>query len=77
MEGRVYADILNKQSRTADKRFLGMRLATPRHKNKFVTEYHKWPRAWTDSLVKRSKLKVVIVVIVVIVVTVVWAHAQG
>jgi hypothetical protein len=49
-------NILNKQSRTADKRWisslrLGMRLKTPqRKKNKLVTKDHKKPWTWTDSV---------------------------
>jgi hypothetical protein len=55
---RVAANILNKQSRTADKRWssslgLVVGLTTPHRKNKFVTKDHKKPRTWTESLDKR------------------------
>jgi hypothetical protein len=55
---RVAANILNKQSRTADEGWssnsrLGMGLTTPRQKNKIVTKCHKGPRSWTNSLDKR------------------------
>jgi hypothetical protein len=51
----VAANILNKQSRTADNGWfpvwgLGMGLTTPRRKNVTVTKCFKAPRTWTDSL---------------------------
>jgi hypothetical protein len=60
---RAAADILNKQSRTADRDVppawgLGGRLTTPHQKKKkLVTKIHKKPRAWTDFLDKRPKRK--------------------
>jgi hypothetical protein len=54
---RVAANILNKQSRTANKEWfssLGVRrgATTPHRKycNNLVTKIHKKPRTWTDSL---------------------------
>jgi hypothetical protein len=60
---RVTANILNKQSRTADKGWSSSwgvgRGATLllTVKNKLVTKDHKKPRTWTDSLDKRPKRK--------------------
>jgi hypothetical protein len=53
---RVAANILNKQSRTADKG-LNVGLTTPHRKNELVTKCHKGPRTWTDSLDNQPKLK--------------------
>jgi hypothetical protein len=57
---RVAANILNKQSRTADKGWyswgLGVGLTTPQRKNKCVTKCKKGPQTWTDSLNKQTKL---------------------
>jgi hypothetical protein len=52
---RVAANILNKQSRTADKWWslawgLSVGLTTPPLKNKHVTEDHKKTRTWTGIL---------------------------
>jgi hypothetical protein len=52
---RVAWNILNKQSRTADKGWsssLGLRvgLRNLHLKIKLFTKYHKGPRTWTDSL---------------------------
>jgi hypothetical protein len=53
---RVSANVLNKQSRTADKGWssslgVGRQAATPRRKIFFiVTKYFKAPRTWADSL---------------------------
>jgi hypothetical protein len=57
----VSANILNKQSRTADKGWsyswgLGVGLTTPLRKNKLVTKIHKKPRTWTNSFDKRPYL---------------------
>jgi hypothetical protein len=53
---RVAANILNKQSRTADKGWspsLGVGLTTHHcKKNKFVAKCQKGPQTWTDSLNK-------------------------
>jgi hypothetical protein len=51
----VAANILNKQSRTADKGWpsslgLGRGLTTPPRKKKHVTKCYKGPRNWTDTL---------------------------
>jgi hypothetical protein len=51
---RIAANILNKQSRTADKWWpsslgVGRGLTTPHRKNK-VTKSYKGPRTWTDAL---------------------------
>jgi hypothetical protein len=59
---RVAANILNKESRTADKGWFsslgfGVGLTTARRKNKLFTKDHKKPRTWTDSLDKRPKRK--------------------
>jgi hypothetical protein len=59
---RVAANILNKQSRTADKRWssslgLGVGLTTPHCKYKLVTKDHKKPPNWKNSLDKRPKRK--------------------
>jgi hypothetical protein len=61
--GKVAANILNKQSRTADKGWsssLGVgRVAnnSSPQKNKLVMKDHKKPRTRTNSLDKRPKLK--------------------
>jgi hypothetical protein len=60
---KVGANVLNKQSQTADKgwssslgRGIGMGPATPQHKKKpLVTKCYTGPRTWTDS-VERLKL---------------------
>jgi hypothetical protein len=57
---RVAANILNKQSRTADKEWssswvLGVWLTTPHRTNKLVMKFHEGP--WTDSFDKRIKLQ--------------------
>jgi hypothetical protein len=59
---RAAAHILNKQLRTADKRWscglgLGVGLTTTHRKNKPITKVNKKPRTWTDSLDKRPKRK--------------------
>jgi hypothetical protein len=60
---KVPGNILNKQSRTAEKGCppawgLGIGLIAPYHKkNYLVTECHKGPWTWTDSLNERPKLK--------------------
>jgi hypothetical protein len=59
---RAAANILNKQSRTADKGWpppawglcVGL---TPHRKINLVTKILKRPRTWTDSLYKRPKQK--------------------
>jgi hypothetical protein len=59
---KAVANILNKQSRPADRGGppawrLGVGLTTTRNKkNKLVMKCHKRPRAWTDSINKRSKI---------------------
>jgi hypothetical protein len=58
----VAANILNKQSWTADRGGppacgLGVGLTTPHRKNKLVTKTLKKPRTWTDSLDKRPRRK--------------------
>jgi hypothetical protein len=58
---REAANILNKQSRTADKGWssglgeLGVGLTTPHRKNKLVTKMFTMPRTRTDSFDKRPK----------------------
>jgi hypothetical protein len=55
---RVAANILNKQSRTADKGWSSsVGLTTPQHKNMLVTRDHTKPQTWTDSLDKRPRRK--------------------
>jgi hypothetical protein len=57
---RVAANIVNKQSRTADRGWfsiLGVGPKTPHLRNKFFTKCHTGPWTWTDSLYKRPKLK--------------------
>jgi hypothetical protein len=54
---RVAANILNKQSQTADKMWsfsfgLGLNVTNPHRKNKLVTKCHKGPEYWIASLFK-------------------------
>jgi hypothetical protein len=63
IEGRVAVNILNKQSRTADKGWssrlgVGRGAATPHHKNfSIITKCFKVPQTWTDSLVQSKHWK--------------------
>jgi hypothetical protein len=57
---RVVANMLNKQSRTADKKRpssleLGVELTTPHHKKLSVIKCYMGPWIWTDSLDQRKQ----------------------
>jgi hypothetical protein len=59
---RVAVNILNKQSRTADRGWssslgAGRRLTTPTVKIIFVAKYFQGPRKWTDSLARHKHRK--------------------